>query len=94
MRDLSPSTLGRGRDFQKTLLTSSCPPGDHLPTSSTLSTSTSGYTSVINNKLIHASICDVGLQVPPQFIYERFELFSPLYGGLGNFQSGFGGNSQ
>ena len=40
------------QDFQRTLLTSSCPPGDHLPTSSTLSTSTSGYTFVINSKLI------------------------------------------
>ena len=42
----------KSQDFQRTLLTSSCPPGDHLPTSSTLSTSTSGYTFVINNKLI------------------------------------------
>ena len=42
----------KSQDFQRTLLTSSCPPGDHLSTSSTLSTSTSGYTFVINNKLI------------------------------------------
>ena len=42
----------KSQNCQRTLLTSSCPPGDHLPTSSTLSTSTSGYTFVLNSKLI------------------------------------------
>ena len=43
----------KSQAFQRTLRTSSWPPGDRLPINSTLSTSTSGSTFVINNKLIH-----------------------------------------
>ena len=40
------------RDFQQTLSTSSCPPGDSLLINNTVSTLTSGYTFVVNKKLI------------------------------------------
>lgn len=42
----------KSQDFLQTLSTSSCPPGDSPLVNSTVSTSTSGYTFVVNKKLI------------------------------------------